>query len=362
MAEEISINVKGPNELKLSISISLDKTVLDLKESIAECADVPAAQQRLIYSGRVLKDDDALSSYKLASGHTVHMVKSPVRRDAEPPRQQLPTMQTGQNPTDPLTVLNGPAGHGVMAGFNPFAQMGVNPNDPNMMQSMLDSPEFLQSMSHLMSNPQILDQIIASNPQLAAMGPQVRQVLQSEQFRQMMSNPDSIRQMIQMQRMLQGMGMNPGMGGFPGMYGAPGAAGGATFPPPGAFGTPTTTGSTGTPGAAPAAPGAGTTPAGGAGSPPTGTGAVPPVTPFGNYGMVDPNLMNLLAGGMGGMGGFGAPAQPADTRPPEQRYETQLSQLQTMGFTNAQQNIRALMATGGNVNAAVEYILNGGGL
>jgi ubiquilin len=51
--------------------------------------------------------------------------------------QPLPTMQAGQNPTDPLTVLNGPMGHGVMAGFNPFASMGVNPTDPNMVIRLL---------------------------------------------------------------------------------------------------------------------------------------------------------------------------------------------------------------------------------
>jgi len=37
-------------------------------------------------------------------------------------------------------------------------------------------------------------------------------------------------------------------------------------------------------------------------------------------------------------------------------------QLQSMGFINASQNVRALLATGGNVNSAVEYILSGGGL
>ena len=37
-------------------------------------------------------------------------------------------------------------------------------------------------------------------------------------------------------------------------------------------------------------------------------------------------------------------------------------QLQDMGFTNASQNVRALLATGGNVHSAIEYILNGGGL
>lgn len=33
-----------------------------------------------------------------------------------------------------------------------------------------------------------------------------------------------------------------------------------------------------------------------------------------------------------------------------------------MGLTNAQQNVRALLATGGNVQAAIEYIFSGGGL
>jgi ubiquilin len=54
---------------------------------------------------------------------------------------------------------------------------------------MTQSPEFLQHMSSLMSNPAILDQIIAHNPQLAAMGPQIRELFQSEQFRQMVSVP-----------------------------------------------------------------------------------------------------------------------------------------------------------------------------
>jgi hypothetical protein len=37
-----------------------------------------------------------------------------------------------------------------------------------------------------MSNPAVIDQIIASNPDLAAMGPQVREVFQSERFQEMM--------------------------------------------------------------------------------------------------------------------------------------------------------------------------------
>lgn len=45
------------------------------------------------------------------------------------------------------------------------------------------------------------------------------------------------------------------------------------------------------------------------------------------------------------------------TVPPEERYATQLAQLQEMGFFDPQENIRALLATNGNVHAAVERLL-----
>ena len=43
--------------------------------------------------------------------------------------------------------------------------------------------------------------------------------------------------------------------------------------------------------------------------------------------------------------------------PPEELYATQLAQLQEMGFFDTQENLRALIATAGNVHAAVERLL-----
>jgi len=73
-----------------------------------------------------------------------------------------------------------------------------------------------------------------------------------------------------------------------------------------------------------------------------------------------------MGGGFGGAGGFnpyafggmGGGNQPQDNTPPEEKYKTQEEQLQAMGFTNKQVNLQALQATGGNVEAAVERILN----
>ncbi|KAK0483857.1 hypothetical protein IW261DRAFT_1465443 [Armillaria novae-zelandiae] len=358
MAEEIQINVKGPGEIKLQITIATDKTVLELKQAVAEKSDVEAERQRLIYSGRVLKDEDALSTYKISSGHTIHMVKGVARGSASSSAatpQPLPTMQTGQNPHDPLTLLNSHLGYGAMAGLNPFADMGLNQNDPNMLQTMMNSPEFLQQMAGMMSNPAVLDQIIASNPQLQAMAPQAREMFQSERFRQMLSDPQRLQQMMQMASMMQGGGAGGlggfGMGGGASSFPAPGVPGGSPSPATGAAAAAATGG----------APGAGTTPPnlfnpyGGLSTP----NARPPFS-------LDPALTRqlLMGGGLGGgLGGFGAaPTAPADTRSPEERFQVQLQQLQDMGFTNASQNVRALLATGGNVHSAIEYILGGGGI
>merc|ERR1719411_273744 len=46
-------------------------------------------------------------------------------------------------------------------------------------------------------------------------------------------------------------------------------------------------------------------------------------------------------------------------QPPEERFASQLEQLASMGFVDRQANIQALIATMGDVNAAVERLLSG---
>ncbi|KIJ22606.1 hypothetical protein M422DRAFT_276936 [Sphaerobolus stellatus SS14] len=132
---QISINIEGPSEPKIQISIAADKTVMDLKRAIAEKLDVEADRQRLIFSGKLLKDDDVLSSYKIKSGHTIHMVKGAAHNNVTASTstpQPLPAMQAGQNASDPLTLLNSYMGHVAMAGVNLSAGLGFNPNGPKM--------------------------------------------------------------------------------------------------------------------------------------------------------------------------------------------------------------------------------------
>merc|ERR1719215_1516281 len=71
------------------------------------------------------------------------------------------------------------------------------------------------------------------------------------------------------------------------------------------------------------------------------------------------NMMQMMQGmNPGGAGAAGTGTGAASTNP-EELYSSQLQKMNEMGFTNREQNLRALQATMGNVNAAVERIFSG---
>ena len=49
-----------------------------------------------------------------------------------------------------------------------------------------------------------------------------------------------------------------------------------------------------------------------------------------------------------------------DNRPPEERFRSQLEQLVSMGFTNQEENLRAIQEAHGDVSAALDRLLNRG--
>lgn len=333
--------------------------------------------------------------------------------------------------------------------------MGAPP-DPESMASMLSDPHFASTLNEALSNPQVVDMLINQSPLLRDMGPVARQMLRSEEFRRMMTDPNSLRQMTEMSR---AMGINPyggaGPGGAGGSFPAPGITD-TTPPTAGGTGgtgannqTATQTNTTGTPLNNPLLGNPFLSAFGLGGLPPPRTGQnQPPPNPFAalfdsalnppttqpsgsdQQGqqeqpqqpqqqqqqqrsipplgtdpaiLQNPQLMNLLASLLGpvpggnsnednpsqgqntdsapppfhpllpyglfapggaagttpppGIGAGGGSSTVTDTRPPEERYEAQLRQLNDMGFYDFDRNVEALRRTGGNVNGAVEYLL-----
>lgn len=111
----------------------------------------------------------------------------------------------------------------------------------------------------------------------------------------------------------------------------------------------------------------GLAPVGGLGMPPMGAGMFPtfpnPVVAPASAGSTTIgglDFSSLLSGSAGApppsTASFSAPPS-ATSRSPEVRFESQLQQLEGMGFTDREANIRALIASNGNVNAAVERLL-----
>ena len=145
------------------------------------------------------------------------------------------------------------------------------PPDPEQVINMLQNPQFASTLNEALQNPQLIDMMIQQNPMLRNMGPEVRQMMQSDQFRRMMTDPEALRSMGQMQRMFGGGGMG-GMGG---------GGGGEAFPAPGVTDN--------TPGEQPD----GTNRA-----PSPGQGSAPPMNPFAMFG--NPAAMGGAAGGVGG--------------------------------------------------------------
>ncbi|KAK9473079.1 uncharacterized protein V1510DRAFT_377410 [Dipodascopsis tothii] len=396
-ADDITITVKSSADQKYTITVSPTIPVSDLKQILEPQSSIPKDRQRLIYSGRVLKDHETLSTYRIQSGHTIHLVKGAVPAGgatggsaaAAAPAQAVPTnISAGQGAGNPLAGLTGARYAGLAqlpsaSMFGPDGGMGPPPSEEQLLQAM-SNPMFQQSINQMLQNPQLLDYIIQSSPGLQNMGPQVRSMLQSEQFRSMMTNPDVMRQMMSMNRMFGGNAMG---GGFP----MPGQQQGGAFPEPGRTNTTTTAeggaapagataGAPGAAGAAPANPFAmlfpgGQPPAGGADpfsmfnpaffggnqAAGAGTGAAPAATgeagqqaPAANP-FMSPELLNMMFGGAGA----GAAAAPEDNRPPEERYEGQLRQLNELGFFDFDRNVRALRRSGGNVQGAIEALLDG---
>lgn len=346
----MKVHIKSSGDKKYEVTVDASSTIEDLKVIISAEADVPPERQRLIYSGKVLKDTETVASYKIQDGHTIHLVKSAAPKAEAAAGSTSPTGSTtgasspansgsvpsnlaaGQGSFNPLADLTGAryAGYTQLPSasmFGPDGGMGAFP-DPEQMNDMMSSPMFQEQMNALLLNPEMLDFMINQNPQLRAMGPQVRTMLQSPMFRAMLLNPETLRSMMNMSR--QQAGASTG-GAFP----APGLN--PTLGGDSASGAATSTDSASTPGAA----------AGGAANPfaslfPNG---MPPVDPF------------AMFGGAGAGAGGAAAAQ--DDRPPEVRYESQLGQLNDMGFFDFDQNVAALRRSGGNVQGAVEFLLSG---
>lgn len=198
MSQELNLTVKCSNADKAEVKISRSATVVELKEKINEALSVPVPQQRLIYRGRVLKDESTLEFYDVQDGHTVHMVKGVTPAGSSPPAPAgatsapvrsapAPNSTSTSNTSNTFNPQASPFGSSPF-GANPFGANAMQgPPDVSRMQDMLmRNPEMMQQimsspmMDNLMNNPDLMRDMMLNNPQMQSMldaNPQMRHIL-----------------------------------------------------------------------------------------------------------------------------------------------------------------------------------------
>merc|ERR1711915_320830 len=203
-------------------------------------------------------------------------------------------------------------------------QMSEN---PTLMSQMMSAP-YMQSMfSSLQSNPDqataMLQNVFTGSPQLqqqmSTMMPQLLQQMQNPSVQQLMSNPEALQAIMQIQQ-----GMERLRVAAPDVYNSMGLP---SLPP-----------NTSTPGA------------GNSTDATNGSNPAPTTTPSGQQNSPEA-FSQFMTQMMSQMRAGDA------TQQPEERFASQLDQLASMGFVDRQANIQALVATFGDVNAAVERLL-----
>ncbi|KAI1363892.1 hypothetical protein F5Y08DRAFT_308370 [Xylaria arbuscula] len=226
-ASQVTFKVKTSGDKVHTITMAESATVADLKAKLAgpDFEDVAPERQRLIYSGRVLKNEEPLSTYKIKPGNTVHMVKSAASNPAPTPSStssstpvapQVPTNMAAGTANNPLAGLTGARYAGLTNlpsadMFGPDGGMVGSMMDEEQLANMLNNPHVAQQMNEMMNNDQFIDMMIQSNPMLRN-NPNAREMVRSPLFRQMMTNPEALRSAARIQRMMRG---NGGQGAFP---------------------------------------------------------------------------------------------------------------------------------------------------
>ncbi|GMN50092.1 hypothetical protein TIFTF001_019244 [Ficus carica] len=227
--EAVAVNVRCSSGSKFTVRTSLNSTVEAFKALLAQNCDVPADQQRLIYKGRILKDDQTLLSYGLAADHTVHMVRGFAPAASTPPSvSPAPDSNTTPGVTRGVGSTEGAGLENTLLGSSLFPGLGLNPlgggggaggaaglfgaglpefeqvqqqltQNPNMMREIMNMP----AIQSLMNNPDLMRSLIMSNPQMREIidrNPELAHILNDpgilRQTLEAARNPELMREMM----------------------------------------------------------------------------------------------------------------------------------------------------------------------
>eukprot|EP00741_Cyanophora_paradoxa_P006092 tig00000983_g5907.t1 len=200
----ITLQVKSSTGAKFTVEVEPSETISALKTTLEQKSEIPASQQRLIYRGRILKDDLTIESYNIENDHTLHLVRN-ASQSSTGASAAAPTAAAQTAPA----ATGAPAAGGQAAGMDPFGMggmfggfgggMGV-PNLGQFQQQMMQNPDMMREMMNspmmqsMMNNPELLRSLMMANPAM-------RQVIENNpEINHMLNDPQLLRQTMEMAR------------------------------------------------------------------------------------------------------------------------------------------------------------------
>lgn len=211
----ICVHVKTPKN-KETITTAANASVKEFKELVSAKFNAHPDNLCLIFSGKILKDEETLEQLSIKDDLTVHLVIKNNKESGQPARQEqpppssTPTTQSNvsqqQNPFGPgLSGLGGMSGLAALSGQNPQmieqAQQHLMQN-PELMSQLMNTP----AVQGLMSNPDIFRDFFLNNSQMQGVlerNPEIGHVLNNPQLmRQAMEvarNPALMQEMMRNQ-------------------------------------------------------------------------------------------------------------------------------------------------------------------
>ncbi|KAM6218126.1 ubiquilin-4 [Rhynchocyon petersi] len=242
------------------------------------------------------------------------------------------TSQVHPTVSNPFGINAASLGSGMFNSPEMQALLQQISENPQLMQNVISAPYMRSMMQTLAQNPDFAAQMMVNVP-LFAGNPQLQEQLrlQLPVFLQQMQNPESLSVLTNPRAMQALLQIQQGLQTL--QTEAPGLV-----PSLSSFGMPRTpapsTGSNA--GSAPEVPNS---------SPSTPATSSPAAASSAQQQLMQ-QMIQLLAG-----------SGNSQVQMPEVRFQQQLEQLNSMGFINREANLQALIATGGDINAAIERLL-----
>ncbi|XP_070806752.1 ubiquilin-4 isoform X2 [Pituophis catenifer annectens] len=256
----------------------------------------------------------------------------PASQGQEPENEGSPEpVPSRSTPTisNPLGINAGALGSGMFSSPEMQGLLQQVSENPQLMQSVISAPYMRTMLQTLAQNPEVAAQMMVNAPVFAG-NPSLQEQLrlQLPAFLQQMQNPDSLSVLTNPRAMQALLQIQQGLQML--QTEAPGL-----MPSLGSLGTPQ-----------------------------------PPAPSAGGTTVLEPPLSSSLAPASTSPAGDSNPSQQlmqhmvqllasanSQAQSPEVRFQQQLEQLSAMGFINREANLQALIATGGDINAAIERLL-----